>query len=232
MTQPVPVSTLNVETLARLIDQAVLRPDHTVEDVEAACQDAVALGFHTVLVSPYDVELAAKLLRGTGVAAGGAVDVPLGQSGPRAKAAAAQHCIESGAEEVDAVLNLIAMKSGRYADVRAEIAILRKITEGCVLKVILECGRLTDEEKARAVELAVEAGADFVRTATGFGPAGATVHDVQLLVKAANGRAQVKAEGGIRTFAQVRDLLKAGAARIGTSTGPDLIRDFQGREDT
>jgi deoxyribose-phosphate aldolase len=232
MAEPAHASSLTVETLARLIDQTLLRPDHTIEAVEAACQDAVALGFHTVIVPPYDVDLVVKLLHGTGVAAGGAVDVPLGHSGPRAKAAAAQHCIESGAEEVDAVLNLIALKSGRYADVRSEIALLRKITEGCVLKVILECCYLTDEEKARAVELAVEAGANFVKTSTGFGPGGATVHDVQLLAKAANGRALVKAAGGIRSFLQVQEFLKAGAARIGTSAGPAIIRDFESRQDT
>jgi deoxyribose-phosphate aldolase len=222
---------LNVETLAAVIDHTLLQPDHTVEDVERVCLEAITYGFHTVCVPPYDIERVVALLHGTDVAAGAAVGVPFGHDNLEAKRAAACHAIESGADEIDMLINLVAMKSGRYADVRAEIAALRKIAEGGVLKVILECCYLSDEEKARGCELALEAGADFVKTSTGFGPGGATVHDVHLLVQAVGGRALVKAAGGIRTFLAVQEFLKAGAARIGTSAGPAIIQDFQNRED-
>ncbi len=231
MAEPIRTNDLNVETLARTIDHTLLRPDHTVEDVERVCEEAIGYGFHTVSVPPYDVGLVAQLLRGTDVAVGGTVGIPMGHEGLPVKRAAGRLCIESGAEEVDMVINLIAMKSGRYADVRNEIAALRKITEGCRLKVILECCYLTDEEKARGCELALEAGADFVKTSTGFGPGGATLHDVRLMVEAVNGRAGVKAAGGIRTFPEVKEFLKAGATRIGTSRGVEIIKDFQGQED-
>ena len=124
------------------------------------------------------------------------------------------------------VINLSAMKSGRYADVRNEIAAVRKIATGLVLKVILECCYLSDEEKARAAELALEAAADFVKTSTGFGPGGATVHDVRLLKQVVGDQARVKAAGGIRTFRDVRHMLDAGASRVGTSAAVDIIKDF------
>jgi len=218
---------LTVETLARLLDDTLLAPDHTVEDVERVCQEAVGYGFATVTVCPYDVARAAEALRGTDVAVGAAVGIPFGHAGLRVKRAEARACVEAGAGEIDMVINLVAMKSGRYADVRGEIAALRKIATGLVLKVILECCYLSDEEKARAAELALEAGADFVKTSTGFGPGGATVHDVQLLKQVVGDQARVKAAGGIRTFRDVQRMLDAGAARIGTSAAVAIIRDFQ-----
>jgi len=217
---------LTVETLARLIDHTLLRPDHALEDVDRVCEEAIGYGFHTVIVSPYDLPRAAEMLRGTDVAAGGTVGLPLGHSGARVKRAEARVCAEAGAAEVDMVINLVAMKSGRYADVRGEIAAIRRITTGLVLKVILECCYLADEEKARAAEIALEAGADFVKTSTGFGPGGATVHDVRLLKQVAGDRIQVKAAGGIRTVHDVRAMLGAGASRIGTSAGVAIVNDF------
>jgi len=222
---------LTVETLARLIDHTLLAPDHTVEDVERVCQEAIGYGFHTVSVAPYDVERVAKLLHGSDVLAGGTVGIPFGHSGLEVKREEAARCIESGAGEVDMVINLVAMKSGRYADVRDEIAAVRKITTGCCLKVILECCYLSDEEKARACELALDAQADFVKTSTGFGPGGATTHDVRLLRQTVGDRAGVKAAGGIRTFHDVTEMVRAGASRIGTSAGVRIIEDFQNRED-
>ena len=223
---------LTVETLSRLIDHTLLAPDHTVEDVERACREAVQFGFHTVCVAPYDVARSAKALRGSAVLVGGTVGIPFGYCGLEVKHEEAARCIEAGAGEVDMVINLVAMKSGRYADVKAEIAAVRKVTTGCCLKVILECCYLTDEEKARAAELALEAEADFVKTSTGFGSGGATVHDVQLLRQTVGERAGVKAAGGIRSFADLVEMLHAGASRIGTSAGVQILQDFQGREDT
>jgi deoxyribose-phosphate aldolase len=160
------------------------------------------------------------------VAICGTVGIPLGHSGLLAKANEARTSIESGASEIDMVINMVAMRSGRYADVASEIAALRKLSTGLVLKVTLECCYLTDAEKARACTLALDGGADFIKTHTGFGRGGATVRDVHLLSQISAGRAEVEAAGGISRFKQVQDLLHAGAHRIGTSDAAGIIKDF------
>ena len=163
---------LTVEAVARIIDYAILAPDHTFHDVDVACEEATRYGLASICLSPYAVEYAARLLRGTGVAVCGTVGIPLGHSGLLAKSNEARTSIESGASEIEMVINMVAMKSGRYADVAAEIAALRKLATGLVLKVTLECCYLTDAEKARACKLALDNGADHIKTHTGFGAAG------------------------------------------------------------
>ena len=217
---------LTVDTVARMIDHAVLAPDHTFLDVEQACTDAVQHGFAAICLAPYAVSYASKLLRGTGVAICGTVGIPLGYSGLLAKANEARTSIEAGASEIEMVINLVAMKSGRYGDVQAEIAALRKLTTGLVLKVTLECCYLTDQEKARACKLAIEGGADFIKTNTGFGRGGATVRDVLLLKKMAGSRAEVEAAGDVTRFKQVYDFMRVGATRIGTASAMGIIKDF------
>jgi deoxyribose-phosphate aldolase len=217
---------LTARTLAAAIDHTVLAPDHTVADVERACEDAVGYGFAAVCVAPYDIARVAARLAGTNVAAGGAVGIPLGHSGLRAKQREARTCVDAGAGEVDMVLNLIALKSGQWSDVRQEIEAVRETTAGRILKVILECCYLTPDEIVGACEACVDAGADFVKTSTGFGKGGATAEDVALMKRTVGDRAQVKAAGGIRTFAQVRAMMDAGATRIGTSAGPAIVLDF------
>ncbi len=230
MTTAHEVDGLTAGTLAQCIDHTVLAPDHTIAQVEKACGDAARFGFACVTVSPYDVERVARLLEGTGVAAGGTVGMPFGHSGLQAKRAEAETCIEAGAREIDMVLNLIAIKSGRRADARDEIDAVREAAEGLTLKVILECCYLTDDEKVEACQLCVDAGADFVKTSTGFGPGGATAADVALMKRTVGDRARVKAAGGIRTFAQAIQMLQAGAVRIGTSAGVAIMHDFQRRQ--
>jgi len=220
------VSEVTVETVARMIDQAVLAPDHTFRDVETACEEAKQYGMASVCLAPYAVEYASRLLRGTGVALCGAVGIPLGYSGLAAKSNEASSSIEAGASEIEMVINMVAMKSGRYADVQKEIAALRKLATGLVLKVTLECCYLTDAEKARACKLAVEAGADIIKTHTGLGRGGATVRDVHLLKLVADGKAEIEAAGGISKFSQVRDMMHVGATRIGTADGVKIIKDF------
>jgi deoxyribose-phosphate aldolase len=207
------VPELTVEAVAKMIDHAVLAPDHTFLDVEQACTDAAQHGFAAICLAPYAVSYASKLLRGTGVAICGTVGIPLGYSGLLAKAN-------------EMVINLVAMKSGRYGDVQAEITALRKLTTGLVLKVTLECCYLTDSEKARACKLAVEAGADFIKTNTGFGRGGVTARDVLLLKRMVGSRAQVEAAGGITGFKQVYDLMRVGATRVGTANAMEIIKDF------
>jgi deoxyribose-phosphate aldolase len=217
---------LTIEAVAAMIDQTVLAPDHTFRDIEQACEEAKQYGLAAIGLAPYAVGYAARLLRGTGVAICGAVGIPLGYSGLAAKCDETRTSVEAGASEIDMAINLVAMKSGRYADVQNEIAAVRKLTTGLVLKVTLECCYLTDAEKARACKLAIDGGADFVKTHTGFGRAGATVRDVHLLKMVADGRAEVEASGGITRFKQVQDMMHAGATRIGTPDAVKIIKDF------
>jgi len=217
---------LATETLARCIDYAVLAPNHDVQDVEQACEEAIAYGFAAVTVAPCDVARAAVRLAGSGTAVGGTVSIPLGHSGLRGKVAEALTCVDAGADEVDLMVNLMAAKSHLWDDVRSEVAAVRRIADGRILKVILECCYLTDEEKVRVSEIAVEMGAVFFYTSTGFGTGGATVADVALLKRTVGRQAQVEAAGGIRTFAQAWAMIQAGATRLGTSTGAAIIHNF------
>jgi len=221
---------LTADRLAGCIDYTVLAPDHTIADVEQACADALRLGFAAVSVSPYDIGRVADRLAGSRVAPGGTVGIPFGHSAARTKEVEAGVCAQAGAREVDMVLNLIAARSGEWAHVRDEIAAVRRAADGLVLKVILETCYLTDEAKRRACVLAVEAGADFVKTSTGFGPGGATVEDVRLMKRTVGEAARVKAAGGIRTVDQVRAMLGAGAERIGTSAGVAIMDEFDARQ--
>ena len=221
------VAELTVERVARAMDHVVLAPDRTFRDIEQACRDAVEYGLAAVCLPPYAVGYAAQRLRGTGVALCGAVGIPLGHGGLQAKCDEARSSIEAGAGEIDMVINLVAMKSGRYADVQAEVAAVRKLATGLILKVTLECCYLSDAEKVRAGRLALEAGADFLKTHTGFGRSGVRAHDVQLLKRVVAGTAaEVEAAGGLTQFKQVLAMLQAGAARIGSEAAIDVIRDF------
>ncbi len=225
-TQP-NLDSLTAEALGRCIDLSVLAPHHATEDVDVACREAIGYGLRCVTVAACDVRQAAGRLAATDVAVGGTVGMPLGHSGLEAKRAEARTCVDDGADEIEMVINLMAARSQMWGDVGREIAAVRRATPHKVLKVILECCYLSDDEKIRACEVAVDAGADFLRTSTGFGRAGATVEDVALLAGTAAGAAEVKAAGGIRTFGKCLAMLRAGATRIGTSTGAAIIQDFQ-----
>jgi deoxyribose-phosphate aldolase len=224
------ISEFTVETLSKAIDLTILSPDHTIDQVDEACDAAANYGFAGVCVAPYVAARAAERLRGTGVAVCGTVGIPLGYSGLGAKLNETRTCIEAGASEIDMVINLVAMKSGRYADVRHEIEAVRKVTSGCTFKVVLECSYLNDSEKARATEYAREGGADFIVTDTGFGRRGARTRDIELLRRLTGRNMQIKAAGDVTTFGQVRKLLKVGAARIGTSVGVDILQQFYASE--
>ncbi len=226
MTTRQAVAELTVERVAAAIDHVVLAPDQTFRDIEQACGDAARYNFAAVCLPPYAVSFAAQRLRGTGVAICGAVGIPLGHGGLRAKCDEARSSVEAGASEIDMVINLVAMKSGRFADVQAEIAAVRKLATGLVLKVTLECCYLNDAEKVRAGRLALEAGADFLKTHTGFGKAGVRMHDVQILKRVVGGAAEVEAAGGLTRFKQVHDMLQAGATRVGAESAVDIITDF------
>lgn len=221
-----------VQQLASMIEHTLLRPDAVSEDYERLCREALEYRFYGVCVPPIRVSLARSLLAGSGVRVVTVIGFPLGFQPTRIKTMEAEGALLEGAQELDVAMNIGALKEGRYQEVEREIRELVSLCEGIrperpLVKVIIETCCLTDAEKLLAVRLISEAGADFVKTSTGFGKGGATVEDVALLKRAAKGRLGIKASGGIRTREQALALVAAGAQRLGTSRGPDLVADLQ-----
>lgn len=213
-----------MENLASYLEHTLLRPDAVAGDYETLCKEAENYGFCGVCVPPDRVCLACALLAGSGVKVVTVAGFPLGFQTTAVKVKEVEQALTDGAQEVDAVINIGLLKEGRLSAVQQEVESLAAVTgSGYLLKVIIETCYLTAEEKVQAARLIRDAGADFVKTSTGFGPGGATVADVSLLYKATGGELQVKAAGGIRTREQALALIKAGATRLGTSRGPDLI---------
>lgn len=215
------------QDLAAKIDHTVLRPDATRAEVLQICEEAVLYGFTVIFVPPCYAAEAVKALAGRPVRVGIPVGFPHGMHTTGAKVGEAVEAVGLGVTVLDMVINVSRLKSGDQALVRDDIAAVVRATPGAEHKVILETGYLTREEKLLACRLAIEAGADYVKTSTGFGPGGATVEDVQLLVQAVAGRAKVKASGGIRTLAATQALLAAGADRIGTSAGVAIMKEWR-----
>lgn len=209
--------------VAKFIDHTLLRPDAIPAQIEKICREGIEYGFASVVVNPAWVPLAASLLRGSDVKVCTVVGFPLGASTPTTKAFEAEDAVSNGAEELDMVMNLGALKSGDTTWVKEEIEEVLK--SGAFLKVIIETGLLSEKEKIEACEAAKETGVNFVKTCTGFGPGGATVEDVRLMRRIVGEKVGVKASGGIRKFAILKALLEAGATRIGTSTGVQIVRE-------
>jgi len=203
--------------VAGMIDHTLLKPNATQEEVAKLCEEARQYGFASVCVNPAWVPLAAKLLKGSAVKVCTVIGFPLGSTTATVKAIEARDAIANGAEEIDMVLNVGALKSGNDALVFADIQAVREATRGRVLKVILETAYLTKEEKVRACLLSKKAGADFVKTSTGFGPGGATAEDILLMSGTVGPGMGVKASGGIRDAETARKMVEAGATRIGAS---------------
>jgi deoxyribose-phosphate aldolase len=211
-------------SLAAHIEHTCLRADATPRDVACLCSDAATHSLFGVCVSPLYVSLAKEALRGTAVRVVTVAGFPLGAATSRVKSFEAESAVLEGADEVDMVMAVGLALAGHWTEVEADIRAVRIRISNAVLKVILETGYFDDGGIRRAAEAAVRAGADFVKTSTGFGPRGATVEDVRVLHDAVQGRAQVKASGGIRTVEQARSFLEAGATRIGTSNGVEIAR--------
>jgi len=218
--------------LARYIDHTLLRPDATAEDIDRLCREAVEFGFAAVCLNPAWVKRAAQNLRGTPVRVASVVGFPFGATTPEIKAMEARRAVRDGAREIDMVINIGALKSGDHDLVRRDIQMVGDACHeaGADLKVIIEAALLTDEEKVIAAHMAKEAGADFVKTSTGYGPGGATVHDVLLLRETVGPEMGVKAAGGIRTAEDVREMVAAGATRIGASAGVGIVSGGKGAE--
>lgn len=212
--------------LPSLIDHTVLRPDTTWADVQRLCEEAKRYGFGAVFVPSCYAAEAVAAVAGTTILVGIPIGFPLGWQTTRSKVAEAVEGREKGALELDMVINVSLLKSGRYDAVRADIEEVVRATPDAGHKVILETGLLTQDEKKIACRIAVEAGADYVKTSTGFGPGGATGEDVRLMKEAVAGRAKVKASGGIRDLKTALVLLEAGADRIGTSASVKIVEEW------
>ncbi len=227
---PLPLPTA-ARGLAAAIEHTLLAPDATAAQIAQLCAEAEAWGCAAVCVNPAWVAAAAARLRPTPVRVVATVAFPLGAAPTAVKRAEAAECLKLGADELDMVINLGALLGGADSQVRADIRGVVELAHaaGAPVKAILETGLLSQAHKVRACELALEAGVDFVKTATGFGPGGATVADVALLRATVGDRAGVKASGGIRTLAQAQALLAAGASRLGTSHTAAILAELPPR---
>ncbi len=211
--------------VARLIDQTVLKPDATRNQIVALCAGARNYGFASVCVNPFWVPLAAAQIAGTEVKVCTVCGFPLGAATTASKVFEAEDAVRAGAREIDMVINIGALRSGDHETVRRDIsAVAEAVHSGAaILKVIIEAALLDDAQKVAACHLAERAGADFVKTSTGFGPGGATARDVALMRAAVGPETGVKAAGGIRTLEDLEAMVEAGANRIGTSAGVQIV---------
>lgn len=215
-----------MDGLAGIIDHTFLKAFGGPEEMERICEEAIQYGFAIVAINPAEVENCVKLLAGTKVGVGAAIGFPLGQNTVETKAFETRDAIDKGATEIDTVINVRALQGGRPEVVRCEIANMVSVCKprGVVTKAILETCYLTNEEKVAVCRMACEEGADFVKTSTGFGPAGATVEDVRLMRDAVGHLSKVKAAGGVRDLKTALAMVEAGASRIGTSHGVAIMR--------
>jgi deoxyribose-phosphate aldolase len=216
---------LTQSQVARLIDHTLLRPEATADDIRKVCAEARQHGFASVCVNPYWVPLVAAELAGSEVKVCTVVGFPLGASTTRSKVAETVEAVRAGAQEIDMVLNIGELRGGNHDAVRDDIqAVAAAAHQGkAILKVILETALLSDQQKAAGCSLAKLAGAEFVKTSTGFSTHGATVHDVALMRRAVGAETGVKASGGIRTLEDLESMVAAGASRVGASASVKIV---------
>lgn len=213
-----------MKELAGYIDHTLLKADVTKGQIEQLCDEAIAWNFASVCVNPAWVQFAAERLNGSDVKVCTVIGFPLGANTPETKAFETKDAIRNGAQEVDMVLNIGALKQGELEQVASDIRAVTEAASGkASVKVIIETALLTDEEKRAACVAAKSGGADFVKTSTGFSNGGATAGDVKLMKEAVDDELKVKASGGIRTYEDMKNMLDAGADRIGASSGVQIL---------
>lgn len=215
--------------VARYIDHTLLKGDTPREEIEQLCNDAKAHNFFSVCVNSTNVRLAASFLSGASVKVCAVVGFPLGAGTPAAKAFEAREAVRCGADEIDMVMNIGAMRSKDYALVMEDISKVVKAVPGKTVKVILETGMLTHEEKIIACSLSKVANATFVKTSTGFGPGGATIEDIKLMRQVVGPDIGVKASGGVRSYDDAKAMIEAGANRLGCSSSVAIVTGGQGK---
>jgi len=210
--------------IAKFIDHTILKPETRKEDVIKVCNEAKECGFYSVCVNPYYVPLVKKELEGSDVKITSVVGFPLGATTKEVKAFEAKKAVKSGADEIDMVINIAALKNREYDIVKEDIkAVVDAIKDKAILKVIIETCLLTEEEKIKACQISKEAGAHFVKTSTGFSTGGATVHDIKLMRDTVGTDMGVKASGGIRDRDKALQMIEAGANRIGASSSIAIV---------
>jgi deoxyribose-phosphate aldolase len=225
------VEALSYEQIAKTIDHSLLRPELTDAELTAGC--ALAHEYHvaSVCIKPSSVSLAARALQGSDVLVGTVVGFPHGSSTTRVKVYEARQALEDGAAELDMVINIGWLRSGEDQRVEDDIhAVVNEAAGRAIVKVILENAYLTDDEKRRGCRLVEAAGADFVKTSTGFAPTGATLDDLRLMRASVSPRVQVKAAGGVRTLDTLLDVLNTGTTRVGATTTATILDDFRARK--
>ena len=210
------------EPIAGKIDHTLLKAEASEDDIRGLCEEARSFRFASVCVNPAYVPLAARLLRGSGVKVCAVTGFPLGATTSAAKAFEAREASANGADEIDMVINIGALKSGRDTAVLEDIRAVRGAARGKILKVIIETSLLTRDEKIKASRLAKEAGADFVKTSTGFAGGGATPDDIRLIRRTVGPKLGIKASGGIKDYCSASKLIEAGATRIGASASVEI----------
>lgn len=212
---------------AKYIDHTLLKADATIKEITKLCEEARQYGFMSVCINPSYIPLCKELLKGSEVKVCTVVGFPLGMMASSAKAFETKQALLDGADEIDMVINIGKLKDKEYDYVKAEIAELKHICKDKVLKVIIETCLLTDEEKVKACQLAKEAGADFVKTSTGFSKGGAVASDIKLMRETVGLEMGVKASGGVSTLDDMLKMIENGATRIGTSHGVDIMKDVK-----
>ena len=225
------VETLSLKQVAKTIDHSLLRPELDTEAVRAGCEIARAYDVASACVKPCDVVLAHDLLAGSNVKVSTVIAFPHGSSTTAVKAFEAGHAIAEGAEELDMVLNIGRLRSGAADEVRADIrAVVEAAAGRALVKVILENAYLDEAQKLLGCHLSEEAGADFVKTSTGFAPSGATIEDLRLMRSAVSPRVEVKAAGGVRTLDALIEAINAGATRVGATATQTILEEFKNRK--
>lgn len=214
--------------IGKYIDYTNLKMDATSKDIALLCEEAKEYGFETVCVHPCYVSLAKELLEGSNVGVCTVIGFPLGMNSPKVKEFEAIDAIEMGADEIDMVINVGALKDKDYEYVKKEIEKVRDVIEGRCLKVIIETSLLTDDEIIKMTQMCNETFVNYIKTSTGFGTRGASVHDVEIMNKYKNNILQIKSSGGIKTYLQMNELIEAGASRIGTSNGVNIVTHMKG----
>lgn len=219
---------MNKQELARYFDHTLLKPFATQGDIQDLCREALDYQFYSVCVNPCHVALVSRTLTGSGVKTCSVVGFPLGCSTSQVKAVEAGRAVEDGADEIDMVLAVGALKQGLHDQVENDIRAVVAAAGQALVKVIIEACYLSDSEKRAACSIAERAGADFVKTSTGFGSGGALVEDIRLMKSVVGDRLQIKASGGISTLEQALAMIEAGADRLGASAGVTIIGELDG----
>ncbi len=213
--------------IGKYIDHTNLKMDATEKDIAKLCQEAIEYNFENVCVHPYYVSLAKELLKETNIGICTVVGFPLGMNTPKVKSFEAIDAVENGADEIDMVINVGALKDKDYDYIKSEIEEVRDQIDGKILKIIIETSLLTKEEIIKMTEICNETFVNFIKTNTGFGSRGVTTEDVKIINEHKNAVLEIKASGGIKTFKQMNELIQAGATRIGTSNSVEIVNNIK-----